>query len=89
VKFKADSVRHASADKPKASYQSTLQNANSGLTKASPAHLGLTLNYSVFLYEIICQKQEAIDLAHKSFKEVVNALDELTEGQHPEATLIL
>jgi 14-3-3 protein epsilon len=89
VEFKADSARKAGADKAKASYESALQIANSDLTKANPAYLGLALNYSVFLYEIIGQKQEAIDLADKSFKEAVDGLGELTEGQYSEATLIL
>ena len=63
--------------------------ATAELTKANPAYLGLALNYSVFLYEIIGQKQEAIDLADKSFKEAVDLLDELVEDEYSEATLIL
>jgi 14-3-3 protein epsilon len=89
VEFKSDEARKGGADKAKASYESALQIATSDLTKANPAYLGLALNYSVFLYEIIGQKQEAIDLADKSFKEAVDGLDELTEGQYSEATLIL
>jgi 14-3-3 protein epsilon len=89
VEFKTDSARKAGADKAKASYESAIEIANNGLTKANPAYLGLALNYSVFLYEIIGQKQEAIDLADKSFKEAVDGLDGLTEGEYSEATLIL
>jgi 14-3-3 protein epsilon len=89
VEFKADDARKAGAEKAKASYESAMQIAHAELSKANPAYLGLALNYSVFLYEIIGQKQEAIDLADKSFKEAVDLLDELTEGQYSEATLIL
>jgi hypothetical protein len=37
--------------------------AKNEIPPSRPTSLGLILNYSVFLYEIIGQKQEAIDLA--------------------------
>jgi 14-3-3 protein epsilon len=89
VEFKADDARKAGAEKAKASYESAMQIASSDLTKANPAYLGIALNYSVFLYEIAGQKQEAIDLADKSFKDAVDQLDALDEEQYSEATLIL
>lgn len=89
VEFKADSERKEGSDKAKASYESAMEIATAELTKANPAYLGLALNFSVFLYEIIGQKQEAIDLADKSFKEAVDLLDELAEDEYSEATLIL
>lgn len=89
VEFKADADRKDGSDKAKASYESAMAIATAELTKANPAYLGLALNFSVFLYEIINQKQEAIDLADKSFKEAVDLLDELAEDEYSEATLIL
>jgi hypothetical protein len=78
--FKADSARQAGADKGQSFYESALQIANSGLTKANRANFGFALKYSVFFDEIIGQKKETIDLADKSFKERV---DEPTEGNAP------
>lgn len=89
VEFKPEAERKDGADKAKASYQSAMEIATSELTKANPSYLGLALNYSVFLYEIIGQKKEAIELADKSFKEAVDLLDELGEDEYSEATLIL
>ena len=89
VEFKADADRKDGADKAKASYENAMDIAKEQLTKANPAYLGLALNYSVFLYEIIGQKQEAINLADTSFKEAVDLLDELGEDEYSEATLIL
>jgi 14-3-3 protein epsilon len=89
VEFKNEADRREGSDKAKASYESAIAIATAELTKADPAYLGLALNYSVFLYEIIGKKQEAIDLADKSFKEAVDGLDGLEEGQYSEATLIL
>ncbi|KAK8884226.1 hypothetical protein M9Y10_043332 [Tritrichomonas musculus] len=89
VEFKPEEERKDGANKAKEAYQAAMNIATSELTKANPAYLGLALNYSVFLYEIIGQKQEAIDLADKSFKEAVDLLDELVEDEYSEATLIL
>jgi 14-3-3 protein epsilon len=89
VEFKAEANRKDGADKAKASYESAFAIASAELTKANPAYLGLALNYSVFLYEIIGQKVEAIELADKSFKDAVDGLDELDEDEYSEATLIL
>jgi 14-3-3 protein epsilon len=89
VEFKNEADRRDGSDKAKTSYEAAIAIATAELTKADPAYLGLALNYSVFLYEIIGKKQEAIDLADKSFKEAVDGLDGLDEGQYSEATLIL
>jgi 14-3-3 protein epsilon len=89
VEFKSDADRQDGSAKAKTSYESALAIATADLTKADPAYLGLVLNYSVFLYEIIGKKQEAIDLADKAFKEAVDGLDGLDEAQYSEATLIL
>jgi 14-3-3 protein epsilon len=50
--------------------------ASAELRKDDAAYLGIALNYAVFLYEIIGQKQEAIDLADKSFKEADDVSDQ-------------
>ena len=89
VEFKPESERKEGSEKAKASYQAAMNIAQNDLTKGNPAFLGLALNYSVFLYEIIGQKEEAIKLADKSFKEAVDLLDELGEDEYSEATLIL
>lgn len=89
VEFKDENERTAGANCAKESYERALEIARDQLKKANPAYLGLALNYSVFLYEIIGQKQEAIDLADNAFKEAVDLLDELDEDEYSEATLIL
>jgi 14-3-3 protein epsilon len=88
VEFKEGDERTEGANKAKDSYEEAMKLAVE-LPKANPQYLGLALNYSVFLYEIIGQKQEAIDLADKSFKEAVGLIDKLEEDEYSEATLIL
>ena len=89
VEFVPDDEKKDGSDKAKTAYEEAMGIATNELTKANPSYLGLALNYSVFLYEIIGQKKEAIDLADKSFKEAVDLLDELSEDEYSEATLIL
>jgi 14-3-3 protein epsilon len=88
LEFKTNACK-AFTEKTNASYESGMQIARVELTKDDPAYLELALNYSVFLYEIIGQKQEAIDLADKTFKETVAVLDDVEDGQDSDITLIL
>jgi 14-3-3 protein epsilon len=88
VEFKtADDRKDGSAKADKSYTEATAIAAELG--RADPSYLGLALNYSVFLYEIKGEKAEAIDLADKAFKEAVELLDQVDEGQYSEATLIL
>lgn len=89
VEFVGSDEKKDGSDKAKTAYEAAMNIATAELTKANPSYLGLALNYSVFLYEIVGQKKEAIDLADKSFKEAVDLLDELNEDEYSEATLIL
>jgi 14-3-3 protein epsilon len=61
VEFKADPDRREGADKAIASYESALAIATAELGKAEPIYLGLIINYSLFLYEIIGQRTEAFE----------------------------
>ena len=90
VEFKKEEEdRKVNSDKAKEAYTKAVEIAKKDLQKANPQYLGLALNYSVFLYEIDGQKQEAIRLADETFKGAVELLDELTEDEYSEATLVL
>ena len=87
VEFKEDKTY--GAQKAKEEYERAMEIAKENLKLANPAYLGLALNYSVFLYEIVGSKQDAMDLADGTFNEAVALLDELSEDEYSEATLIL
>ncbi|KAH0786989.1 14-3-3 protein [Histomonas meleagridis] len=89
VEFKSEADRKEKAQKAKECYEKALDIAKEELKKSDPTFLGLALNYSVFLYEILGKKQEAIDYADTTFKEAVDILDILDEDEYSEATLIL
>jgi len=88
VEFRSGDVREKGAELANKCYKTAMDFAAT-LSKANPQFLGLALNYSVFLYEIIGQKSQAIELADKSFKEAVDLIDKLEEDEYSEATLIL
>jgi len=63
--------------------------ASKKLKSTNPIRLGLALNFSVFHYEIKKNKTEACRLAKNAFDDAVGELEDLTEEQYKDATLIM
>merc|ERR1712159_455763 len=61
----------------------------SGLKATNPIRLGLTLNFSVFYYEICDKKEEASQLAKNAFEDAIDHLDTLSEEEYKDSTLIM
>ena len=59
------------------------------LKPTHPVRLGLLLNFSVFLYEILGAKEQAIELAQKTTDDALSQLDELGEDSHRDSALII
>ena len=59
------------------------------LPKTNPILLGLTLNFSVFYYEILQKPDKACQLAKNGFDAAVDELDALEEESYKDATLIM
>lgn len=59
------------------------------LPPTNPIRLGLALNYSVFMYEILDEKARAEEVAKGAFEEAINQLDDLDENQYRDSTLIM
>merc|ERR1712019_228727 len=59
------------------------------LPKTNPILLGLTLNFSVFYYEILTKPDKACQLAKNGFDAAVDELDALEEESYKDATLIM
>lgn len=70
-------------------YHQALEIAKNELPPASPLVLGVILNYSVFLYEIMNRSGEAIELASTTFQETVDQLDSLSDKTREESIMIL
>lgn len=75
-------------DKALAAYEAANQIA-ADLPATNPIRLGLTLNFSVFYYEICDKKDEASALAKKAFDDAIDHLDTLSEEAYKDSTLII
>lgn len=70
-------------------YKQAMLIAEKIMEPTDPVRLGLALNYSVCLYEIMHNKEAACSLAKRAFDEAVLKLDCLDEQQYKDGTLIL
>merc|ERR1711959_314138 len=70
-------------------YEAANTIASDNLPTTNPIRLGLTLNFSVFYYEICDEKDEAASLAKKAFEDAIDHLDTLSEEAYKDSTLIM
>jgi 14-3-3 protein epsilon len=77
------------ADSARRGYLDALEIAKDSLKPASPANLGLVLNYSVFLFEVLNDAHEAIDLVSKIYSDCSVLIEDNSEDSYSEATRIL
>ena len=73
----------------KESYEAAVAIAKAELSPARPLYLGLMLNYTVFLYEVMNQHAEAISLANSTYEEASQVLNSNSEGSYASATEIM
>lgn len=59
------------------------------LKATHPIRLGLALNFSVFHYEILKNPDRACQLAKSAFDAAVTQLDNLSEENYKDSTLIM
>jgi 14-3-3 protein epsilon len=87
--FAEGDLRSQSADNALAAYTNAQTISENELSATNPIRLGLFLNFSVFYFEIMDQKEIAIDLAKRSFDGAIAELDHLSEDSYKEATVIM
>jgi len=84
--FMDDPKRPALDGKAKDYYQKAMD-ASTTLDPTDPTRLALVLNYSVFLFEILGDCEQAIQVSNKGFDDAIEKLDYSTDTR--DATLIL
>jgi len=82
-----DKKREA-GDNALASYKEATERSSS-LATTHPIRLGLSLNFSVFYYEILNQPDMAIKVAKQSFDDAIGDLDAVKEETYKDSTLIM
>jgi len=70
-------------------YKQAFDIAKDGLDETHPTRLGLALNYSVCLYEIVKNKEEACNVAKEAFDLAIEKLDTLNDSSYKDSTLIM
>jgi hypothetical protein len=59
------------------------------LKAAHPIKVGLALNFSVFHYDVMSDRDTAVKLGKKVFDQAINDLDNLEEDQYKESASIM
>ncbi|KAH0788695.1 14-3-3 protein [Histomonas meleagridis] len=77
------------AQKAKEAYDSALEIAMDHFAIYDPHRLSTVLNYSIFLFEVMNQKEEAIDFAKNAYHQALSLIDENTDDNYSDATMIL
>jgi 14-3-3 protein epsilon len=76
--------RHATV-----AYETALEVARNDFASTSPSYLGLALNYSVFMYDILQHENDAIAFAEKVYTESVDLVDMLDDAMYSDTAVIL
>ena len=99
-KMKGDYYRYICEKRDKADIEDLIQKANecyqSGMTiaqeeldNANSTYLGLVLNYSVFLYDIMELKNEAIEISKKAFNDAEYMTSSMNDTAYKDTIMVL
>jgi len=70
-------------------YKKAVNLASAALEETDPTRLGLMLNYSVFNYEVLKNRDQACTLAKTAFDAAIAKLDTLNDTSYKDSTLIM
>ena len=73
----------------KEAYELATTEANTHLSAVNPIRLGLSLNKSVFYYELLNDAPGACQIAKMAFDSAITELDNLKEDSYKDSTLIM
>ncbi|CAH8512018.1 unnamed protein product [Heterobilharzia americana] len=88
AEFSVGDERKAAAESSLVAYKEATQIANE-LACTHPIRLGLALNFSVFYYEILNNRDRACQLAKTAFDLAIAELDTLSEESYKDSTIIM
>jgi len=77
------------AEQAAANYKQAMEVAATKLKPTHPIRLGLALNYSVCMYEILKDQKSACEMAKNAFDDAISKLDQLDEASYKDSTLIM
>lgn len=87
--FARSAEKDEAAHKSKNSYEEAYKIAEKDLDATHPIRLGLALNYSVFYYEILQEREKACEMAKNAFDDAISGLDNVSDEYYKDSTLIM
>jgi hypothetical protein len=88
-RFLAELGDKTAFEKSRQYYEDALTLAESELQPPHPARLGVSLNFSVYLYQLVRDPKQACSLAKSAFDKAISKLDDLDEASYKDSTLIM
>lgn len=73
--YATDKNLQEATEKAKKAYKKAIETAEMDLTTTNPVRLGLYLNYSVFLYEVMSDPAEACKYAKEAFEDAISDIE--------------
>ncbi|CAE7233006.1 ywhabb, partial [Symbiodinium sp. CCMP2456] len=89
AEFRDGDAKSAAAEKARQAYQEAEDIAKKDLAVTHPIRLGLALNYSVFMYEVLGNPEDACKMARTAFEDAIAELDNVAEDSYKDSTLIM
>jgi 14-3-3 protein epsilon len=89
AEFTKDDKKDTAAKSARDAYKSAEEVASKDLPVTHPIRLGLALNFSVFLYEVLQNPEEACKMARTAFEDAIAELDNVAEDSYKDSTLIM
>merc|ERR1711920_876964 len=89
AEFSAGDAKSKAAENARAAYSEAAAVAEKDLAVTHPIRLGLALNYSVFMYEVLQNPDEACKMARTAFEDAIAELDNVSEDSYKDSTLIM
>merc|ERR1711862_122519 len=89
AEFSSGKAKDEAAEKAREAYADAATVAEKDLAVTHPIRLGLALNYSVFMYEVLANPDEACKMARIAFEDAIAELDNVAEDSYKDSTLIM
>merc|ERR1712203_550715 len=89
AEFTDGDAKSKAAESARAAYADAACVAEKDLAVTHPIRLGLALNYSVFMYEVLANPEEACKMARTAFEDAIAELDNVSEDSYKDSTLIM
>merc|ERR1711972_48685 len=89
AEFTDGDAKAKAAESARAAYAEAAAVAEKDLPVTHPIRLGLALNYSVFMYEVLGNPDEACKMARTAFEDAIAELDNVAEDSYKDSTLIM